>query len=124
VVEGTGLENRHTCKGIESSNLSLSVTMKIKKKGPRNSRALFFIRKRKLLIEDVDPAWFHIEPYDLAQRHAACGECLDDCVESPNCFAHFTDGSGVFRDCSLDRRFVPRVFDFRNAHEVNIVNAD
>src|SRR5512144_584716 len=26
VVEGTGLENRHTCKGIESSNLSLSVT--------------------------------------------------------------------------------------------------
>ena len=26
MVEGTGLENRHTCKGIESSNLSLSVT--------------------------------------------------------------------------------------------------
>ena len=25
MVEGTGLENRHTCKGIESSNLSLSV---------------------------------------------------------------------------------------------------
>ena len=29
MVEGTGLENRHTCKGIESSNLSLSVNPSI-----------------------------------------------------------------------------------------------
>src|SRR5258708_32847740 len=45
VVEGTGLENRHTCKGIESSNLSLSVNPSIRQsvnqKGPRNSKALF-----------------------------------------------------------------------------------
>ena len=41
MVEGTGLENRHTCKGIESSNLSLSVNLEIKK-APDFSGAFFY----------------------------------------------------------------------------------
>src|SRR6185503_20196007 len=39
VVEGTGLENRHTCKGIESSNLSLSVSSE----GPEVARAFLLV---------------------------------------------------------------------------------
>ena len=39
MVEGTGLENRHTCKGIESSNLSLSVSSE----GPEVARAFLLV---------------------------------------------------------------------------------
>jgi hypothetical protein len=53
VVEGTGLENRHTCKGIESSNLSLSVnppipqSVNLKMKGPPKFEGPLFYSQKK-----------------------------------------------------------------------------
>ena len=71
MVEGTGLENRHTCKGIESSNLSLSVSHR-NQKGPRFLEGLFsFVIRTRLLIEDVDPgARLDVERHNLVYRYA------------------------------------------------------
>jgi hypothetical protein len=76
VVEGTGLENRHTGEpGIESSNLSLSVARQ-KAKGPKDRGPFFLQSDVQLPVENVDlAAGIDVDGNHLVYRHAGPSEC-------------------------------------------------
>ena len=109
MVEGTGLENRHTCKGIESSNLSLSVLL-------RAQRAACDASRHKRLARDRGDAegpgftpgpflYLRLAPYapifgnrdeDPIRRHIGVLRVLHHCVVAPDRHKAF-HGKGPYR---------------------------